>query len=278
MTISSKASLPSCYNIAHRGAGSLAPENTMAAVKKAWESGAHGIEIDVAVTEDEELVLLHDDLLIRTTDVIRHFPDRICDPVTTFSLKEIQSLDAGSWYVRNDPFGEIAAGNVTSAEQAALQGITIPTLREVLLFVKEKSLYINIEIKKLPHPKETFPVAEKVVQLLDELQIPANCFAISSFAHDYLRQIEKKRPDIEINAIIGFPGSGIQDWGNFEFKVYNANASYTNEEHIQNALEKGCQVNLFAVNEIQEAIRFLRAGVSKFITDYPQRLVALEVK
>ena len=61
-------------NIAHRGARSLAPENTLPAIRKAWEIGADVLEIDVAVTLDGRLILLHDNLLQRTTDVRRRFP------------------------------------------------------------------------------------------------------------------------------------------------------------------------------------------------------------
>lgn len=267
---------PSQYNIAHRGARSLAPENTMAAVEKAWEIGAHGIEIDVGVTEDDELILFHDDRLTRTTNVRKRFPDRADDPFTTFSLEEIQSLDAGSWYVETDPFGEIALGNVSASEQDAMRGTTIPTLEEVLVFVKEHSWFINIELKKIPSPKETFPVVERVLQLIEQVQIPVSCIAISSFFHDYIRQIQKIRQDIEINALIGVPGSGEQHWGDFEFAVYNANAAYTDEELIQTALAKGCRVNLFTVNHPHQMTRFLKAGVSRLITDYPQRLIALD--
>lgn len=269
---------PPLYNIAHRGARSLAPENTMSAIEKAWEIGAHGVEVDVAVTADGELILFHDDLLTRTTDVELKFPAREADPFTTFTLEEIQRLDAGSWFVETDPFGEIALGNITADEQDAMQGIRVPTLEEVLRFIKERSWFINIELKKLPPPLESFPVVDKVLQLIKKVQLPLDSLAISSFYHDYLRQIRAKRSDIEINALIGVPGSGVQDWGNFEFEVYNANVAYIDGEQVEQALAKGCRVNLFTVNHPHQMTRFLSAGVSRLITDYPQKLKALEIE
>ncbi len=93
-------------NIAHRGASALAPENTMAAFAMAVELGADAIELDLHVSRDGELVVIHDHTLDRTTDGE--------GPVHTRSLQELKRLDAGRW------FGESFAGQ------------RIPTLAEVL--------------------------------------------------------------------------------------------------------------------------------------------------
>ena len=272
MTPSSNQGSAHIFNIAHRGADSLAPENTMAAIEKAWQIGAHGVEVDVAVTRDGELILFHDDLLTRTTDVEQKFPGRKEQPVTTFTLAELRSLDAGSWFVETDPLGEIANGNVDASERAAMSQARIPVLKEVLQFIKDRNWYINLELKKLPPPHTDFPVVEKVLQMIDEVQLPPGNMSISSFVFTYLDQVRKKRPDIEINALIGIPGSGVQDWGNYEYGIYNANAAYTDEKQIEKARAKGCRVNLFTVNDPEEMKRFLDAGVDKLITDFPQKL------
>ena len=125
-TIPSTAPPSLLYNIAHRGARSLAPENTMAAIDKAWRVGAHGVEVDVSVTADGELILFHDDL----------FPKRTEQPVTAFTWEELQRLDAGSWFLESDPLGEIGEGNVTPSEQSAIGGVQIPLLEDVLIYVK----------------------------------------------------------------------------------------------------------------------------------------------
>ncbi len=249
----------------------------MPAIAKAWDVGAHGVEVDVAVTFDGELILFHDDLLTRTTDAHLKFPARKDQPFTTFTLQELRSLDAGSWFVEMDPLGEIEKGNVLASEQSAMQGIQIPTLKEVLLFVKNRDWYINLELKQLPHPHVDFPVVEKVLELLEQIRFPSQNLAVSSFVFRYLREIQKKMPEIEVNALIGFPDSGVQDWGDFEFEVYNANSAYIDEEQIQKALAIGCRVNLFTVNDPQLMKRFLDAGVEKLITDYPQILKDLNI-
>ena len=262
-------------NIAHRGARSLAPENTLPAIRKAWEVGADMLEVDVAPTLDGRLIILHDDLLLRTTDVRRRFPHRARTPCTAFTLAEIRSLDAGSWFAAVDPFGQIAAGEVLPAELRSFAGITIPTLEEVLLFVKEKSWRLNIEIKRVPAPMETFPVTAAILQCVEQHCVPADLVIISSFEYAYIREVQDKRPDIEINALIGPSITFRQDWGGYEFSTYNADAHYTDEAQIQAAREHGCRVNLYTVNRPSEMRRFIRAGVSGLFTDFPQTLARL---
>ncbi|HTX00707.1 MAG TPA: glycerophosphodiester phosphodiesterase family protein [Acidimicrobiales bacterium] len=75
---------------AHRGARRLAPENTLAAFRAALALGARALELDVHLTADEEIVVIHDDLLDRTTDAT--------GPVCRFRSGELRDLDAGSWF------------------------------------------------------------------------------------------------------------------------------------------------------------------------------------
>ncbi|WP_419176222.1 glycerophosphodiester phosphodiesterase [Desulfosediminicola sp.] len=264
------------YNIAHRGARSLAPENTMPAFVKAWQTGAHGVETDVSVTSDGQLILFHDDTFMRTTDISEIFPKRKEDPLHTFTWKEVQTLDAGSWFIEIDPFATIKSGEVTLEEQQAMINTPIPLLEELLLFVKQKRLFINIEIKSLPDAIANFPIVEKVLSLLDRVQIASGMFSISSFNHLYLKKINELQPDIEVNALIGGYPLLIHNWGNYEFAVYNADANFIDSEQIEKALQHGCRVNLYIVNDTKDMVRFLKEGVGKIITDYPQLLAQLE--
>jgi glycerophosphoryl diester phosphodiesterase len=95
--------------IAQRGASGYAPEHTMAAYRMALEQGADFIEPDLQVTRDGQLISLHDETLERTTNVRDVFPDRFREEVvdgetvtrwwvSDFTLDEIRSLDAGSWF------------------------------------------------------------------------------------------------------------------------------------------------------------------------------------
>ena len=99
-------------NIAHRGASSLAPENTLAAARKALDLGADMWELDVQMTADGELVILHDNTLKRTSNVETIFPVRRPWRVHQFNLNEIRQLDFGSWFEEQDPFGQVLFNDI----------------------------------------------------------------------------------------------------------------------------------------------------------------------
>lgn len=261
--------------IAHRGARSLAPENTLAAARKALEVGADLWETDVAVTSDGELILFHDDSLVRTTNVKVLFPDRDPWHFTTVTLDEIRSLDAGSWFVKTDPFGRIAAGEITQEELSAYRNEKIPTLSEALCFTQEASFCVNLELKRLPHPMEDFPVVERVLAVIDDVGIDYGRVIISSFNHEWLREVQARNPSLAIQALIGYSESGPLDWGNLEFETYNARSTLIDEKQVRAITEKGISVNLFTVNEEDEMLQFKEAGAAGLITDFPQRAVRL---
>ena len=113
------------FLVAHRGASGYAPEHTIAAYTLALEQGADYVEQDLTLTSDGVLVCLHDDTLERTTDVEARFPDRAVTetdadghPVkrwyaNDFTLAEIETLDAGSWF---DP--RFAGARIATLEAA----------------------------------------------------------------------------------------------------------------------------------------------------------------
>ncbi|WP_249677335.1 glycerophosphodiester phosphodiesterase [Pseudomonas abieticivorans] len=108
--------------IAHRGASYDAPESTRAAYVLARELGADYLEMDLQRTRDGALVALHDVSLLRTTDVANKFPQRQDQPVSEFTLAELKTLDAGSWY------------NSANAPRArpTFAGLQILTLDEII--------------------------------------------------------------------------------------------------------------------------------------------------
>ncbi|MCD6135776.1 glycerophosphodiester phosphodiesterase [Candidatus Bipolaricaulota bacterium] len=266
--------MPPIINIAHAGARSLAPENTIAAARKAQLVGADMWELDVAVTSDGELILFHDDSLARTTNAVEAFPNRAPWTFTTFSLDEIRTLDAGSWFAKTDPFGEIAAGKVSKAELESYHGERVPTLREALLFTKEHHYRVNVELKPLPAPMESFAVVPPVLALIDQLDM-ARDVVISSFNHDWLRQVEREWPELEVQSLIGWPRTKPLEWDDFHFRTYNASATRLELAQIRMLREKGLSINVYTVNGEQEMRRFIAAGVTGLFTDFPQRLAAV---
>ena len=261
--------------IAHRGARSIAPENTIAAANQAFKNNADLWETDIAVTRDEQLILFHDKSLQRTTNIATVFPKRKNEMYTQFTLAEIRRLDPGFHFIEHDPFGEINRGSISKETLASFKEEKVPTLEEALNFTKEKFWKINLELKVLPEDFKDFPIVQRVIELIRTLSIDRDQLIISSFNHSWLRQVNAMEPSIEIQALIGYFKSDPLDWGDFSFPVYNARSTLIDEEQIARAKNKQKMINLFTVNEKDEMIRFINAGVDGLITDYPQRLASI---
>ena len=144
--------------LAHRGDSSHAPENTLEAAALGHRAGADAWEFDVQLTRDGVPILLHDPGLVRTTDIVRAYPD---DPradlgylAAEFTLGEIRRLDAGSWFV--DPAGvprsAAAFGTLGRLDPAIRAGfasgrVRIPTLEEALMLTADLGWLANVEVK-----------------------------------------------------------------------------------------------------------------------------------
>lgn len=259
------------YNIAHRGARSLAPENTMAAFKRGHAENADLWETDVRPTVDGELVLFHDDDLKRTSDAEKKFPGRDLTS-SSFTLEELRSLDAGSWFIEADPFGQIAAGALSEDELNSFRGEKIPTLAEGLIFTRDLNWPVNLELKALTDPMKDYPMVDRVFATIDKVGIDHSLIRISSFYHSWLEEISEKWPHIQIQAIIGKIGDTELDWGNLTFSTYNANHFLITEEKIREVTAKNKEVNLFTVNRPEDMKRFIDAGATGIFTDFPQVL------
>jgi glycerophosphoryl diester phosphodiesterase len=257
--------------IAHRGARSLAPENTLAAARRAHGIGADMWETDVAVTADGQLVLMHDDSMMRTTDVADRFPDRVPAPFSTYTLDEIRSLDAGSSFVRDDPFGQIAAGAVEPAELATYPGEQIPTLREAFELTLDLNWSLNLELKTQPTPNETFDVVGAVLALADDVGIGPDHLLFSSARHEWLKALKRRRPDFDVQAILGlFPEDPI-DFGDSFFDTFNPRITRLSVDEIATQLARGTRLNPYTVNDPETMARLVEAGITGLITDFPQR-------
>jgi glycerophosphoryl diester phosphodiesterase len=258
--------------IAHRGARSLAPENTLAAARRAHALGADLWETDVAVTADDQLVLMHDDSMTRTTDVADRFPDRVPAPFSTYTLAEIRSLDAGAWFERDDPFGQVAAGAVERGDLLGFVGEKVPTLREAFELTLELDWFLNLELKAQPRPKDGFDVVGAVLALADEVGIGPDHLLLSSARHAWLKTVRQRRPDFEVQAILGlFPEDPI-DFGDPLFDTFNPRITRVSIEQIEQQLARGTRLNPYTVNDPETIARLVDIGITGLITDFPQRV------
>ena len=177
--------------VAHRGDSFRAPENTLEAARLGWESGASAWELDVQLTRDGVPVVLHDESLLRTTDVAERFAGdlRAGDGfrVSDFDFDEVRSLDAGSWFIseRGGPrsaceFGTLGQIKPSPLSQYGSGGVKIPTLEEALAFTREHDWLVNVEIKSFPErPRSS---VDPILRVVAETGT-ASRVLISSFDH-----------------------------------------------------------------------------------------------
>lgn len=259
-------------NIAHRGARSLAPENTLPAAKKALEVGADGWELDVAMSLDGELVVLHDDTLERTSNAQQVYPERKPWTVYDFSLAELRQLDFGAWFVKDDPFKQAAEGNITAAELDAMAGTLMPTLREALVFTKDNRWWVNIEIKDASGTHADATIVEKVVALVNELGMQEQVL-ISSFNFDYLRRVKAANPNLATGALISDavsdPLALLRDLG---ADAYHPSLKILKAEQVALLRQAGYGVNVWTVNKEADMRQLMDWGVTGIFTDFPQVL------
>jgi len=224
---------------AHRGASGLAPENTLASFKKAIELGADYSELDVTMSKDGELILLHDDTLERTTNDSGNVWD--------FTLEELKNLEAGSW------FGLEFAGE------------PLPTLAEAIDLVRDK-MKLNIEIKISGHE---LGIAEKVVKTVRDKRFTNQCI-ITSFDSATVERVMEIAPEIPAGFIFNddYLGDAFQGkWPILSVKYKVVDAAF-----MEKARAAGKEIHVWTVNNKEEMRRLIDIGVDGIISDYPHRL------
>jgi glycerophosphoryl diester phosphodiesterase len=199
--------------IAHRGDSAHAPENTLDAARLGHAAGAFAWELDVHLSRDGVPVVVHDESLLRTTDVAQRFAR---DPrarsgfrVADFSWFEIRQLDTGSWFL--DPAGPhrsaLAFGTLAGLPQAdrdryASGAVRVPSLLEALELTRELEWLVNIELKTFPEAHRALLAA--VFAAIDATDT-ADRVLLSSFDHRDVADAAHTRPGIATGALIETP-------------------------------------------------------------------------
>ena len=262
-------------NIAHRGASSLAPENTLSAARKALAVGAHMWELDVQLTADGELIIIHDSTLKRTSNVEDLFPHRRPWQVHDFTLDEIRKLDFGSWFLERDPFGQIAAGVVTKEDIESYVGEPAPTLEQALLFTRKHNWLVNVEIKDLSMRPGNSLIVHRVISLVEKLNM-VDTVLVSSFNHDYLAQIAASYPHVATGLLDTKPhlrpATLLRRLG---ARTYHPRRAFIPLPDIPKLKRQGFGVNMRTINDRKTMERLVRAGVSGIFTDFPQVLASV---
>lgn len=242
--------------IGHRGAAALAPENTPASLITALEIGVDSVEIDVHLSADDELVVIHDATLDRTTDGTGAVRDQ--------TLAELKRLDAGSWF-----YGPGA----TPAWDAEL--LRIPTLAEVMDLVRGRAV-LCIELKR----PEQYPGIEE--RLLDALRSGGLLgghgtpeVLVLSFFDASVRRIARLAPDVPRVQNLP-PGYAATDAVLDEVRRYahgiGPHHGSVTAELLAAAHERGLLVVPYTVNRPDRMRELLSLGVDGLLSDNPVAL------
>ncbi|MBB3127403.1 glycerophosphoryl diester phosphodiesterase [Paenibacillus rhizosphaerae] len=240
--------MESIINFAHRGASAVCPENTMAAFARSLELGATGIETDVQLTRDGRLVLIHDETLSRTTNGSGWVKD--------YDLEELRKLGAGSWF------------HPDFAQER------LPLLEELLELVKDTGTVVNIELKNTKVPYAG--LEEKVIGMVRSYNLSER-IVISSFNHYSLRLCKELAPEIR-TGILYMEGL-YEPWEyarSVEADALHAYHFAVLPEFVAGAKAAGKVYHPWTVNEEKEMQRLIDAGAAGIITDYPDKLAALQ--
>lgn len=232
--------------INHRGASAYAPENTLSAFNKAYAMGGRFIEFDVMLSADGQPFVFHDDQLERTTNGKGAFHRMDSD--------KLRTLDAGSWFSKR------------------FVGEKIPTLREVLMWLIEKDVFANIELK---------PTSENLEQTTVAVLSHLNCFwpsnkplpLISSFDMEALILCRGLSPELPIGMLMhhwqeNWPKQAKQ----LDCYSIHLNERIATQKRIHAMKSQGYQVYVYTVNRKAQALKLFQYGVDAVFSDYPDLL------
>lgn len=235
---------------AHRGASGYAPENTLEAFDLAIKQGAEGIEIDVHLTGDHELAVIHDETVDRTSDGTGRVVDQ--------TLADLKKLDFGKQF-------------------AQYKGARMPVLAEVLDLLRPTNLVLNIEIKS---NVILYPGIEEATYKLVQSFGMGDRVIYSSFNHYALSTLRA----LDANAQTGILySSGL--FNPWEYAVrLKANALHPHYLNlrvpslVQDCHRAGIKLHPWTVNSEQTIARALQCGVDAIITNFPDVALALRAK
>ncbi len=232
------------FVIAHRGASTEAPENTIAAFELALEQGADGIELDVHLSGDDHPVVIHDFTLERTTDG--------AGPVSAHTVRELKRLDAGGWHDRR------------------FRGQRVQTLQEVLeRFRGRARFWVELKGGAALYPG----IEERVVSLLEIYDVVDQAL-VQSFDHEALDRIRALSREIRLGALVA---QTPLDAGLLRPGVVNAicpGAGLVTEPMLGEIRGAGLECYVWTVNEPALMDRLVGWRVSGIITDRPGALRA----
>lgn len=222
--------------IAHRGASSIAPENTLAAFSKAIDFGVQCIEVDIRLSKDDSVMVIHDETLDRTTNG--------SGKVNSFTYKQLKNLSAG----------------YASKFDSEFNHEKIPSLFEVLQLATGK-VNVCIDLKNIPE--------NKVIEIIYKMDMVQDVF-LMSYNVDKLRRIKTNFLEFRTILIKNMLTS-IDIEVAYEISAYGVSCGYLSPSLlIEKAHKKGLEIWMGIISDPAKAESLLRLKADGIITDYPQ--------
>jgi glycerophosphoryl diester phosphodiesterase len=237
--------------VAHRGSSGAAPENTLAAFRMAAALGADMIELDVRMSQDGELMVIHDRRLDRTTNGSGSvFRKRAVD---------LQALDAGSWFARR------------------FTGERIPVLRDVFRLLPHR-IGLNIEVKTDSDRQRSGLLAQELGRLIRK-ESHGRQVLVSSFDHRFLLKFHLLHPSVPTGALY----LAVRDFGKKPSSIGRRTGAHTfvcsraqvRKRFVTDAHTHRMLVAVYGVNRRSQLARMLELGVDAVITDHPGQMIRL---
>ena len=268
-------------NIAHQGGAREAPANTLYAFATAVRAGAHGLELDVHMTADGHVIVLHDPTVDRTTDGT--------GAVDHLTLEEIRRLDAAHWFVPGEgvvhgrvatayPLRGVATGDRPPPPGHEPAAFTIPTLAEVL--VAFGGVHVNLDIKRTS--PETAPYEHAVAELVQRHDRTADVI-VGSFSDTALSRFKTIAPEVFTAAgpadtvafwstAQGQGGVALPNHVALQVPVRFEGLEVVTPAFVTAAHAHHIAVHVWTVDEAEEMARLLGMGVDGIVTDRPSVL------
>jgi len=232
--------------VAHRGASEDCPENTMAAFRQAETEGADRIELDVQLTRDGRVIVMHDETIDRTSTGR--------GAVAEVAITDLEGLDAGSWF---------------SSDFASEP---IPSLEDVLAWTASSGMHLNIELKNHRGDLEARQLARAVVALLGEDESALAEVQISSFDRAAVAEAADACPRCDVALLWEAnddedPLEVVAETG---ADSLNLSHRYVTARLVSEAHRSGVPIRVYTVNDEADIRRAMALGVDAIITDRPE--------
>lgn len=226
---------------AHRGGGTLAPENTLAAMKMGHELGYQGVEFDVKLTADNVSILLHDPTLARTTNgqgEVKHL-----------HFEQLAKADAGSWH------------------SAQFADERIPLFADVAAYLNTNGMVANVEIKPCPGREEETGslIASECVTLWKGQDVPP---LLSSFSFDALLAAKRMAPELPRGLLVKhFEDAHWPLLAELKAVSFHCHHGHLERMQVNDLHARGYRVLTYTVNEVSRVAELVAMGVDGIFTD-----------